>query len=1103
MEFRVLGPISVADGGRELPLGGRKQRGLLALLLLSANQRVSRGQLIDGLWGERAPASAEHTLDDYVSRLRKIVGPDRVVRTERGYLLRVDDGELDLAVAERRAREGRELLGANEPAAALTALRDALALWRGPALADVLDEPFAAFEASRLRDFHLAILEDRFDAELESGGGAVLVGELETLVRDEPFRERLLAALMLALYRAGRQTAALEVYRSAKRSFAAELGIEPGPHLAQLERQILEHDPALGAPGRSSAAPGAYPSRRRRTAAAVTAGIALVAVAVAILFWTGGTERRLPAIPNANQLLAISAQSGRAVAMHPLPGQPASVALAAGSLWISDTTANELLRASSDGAVTDRIPLPAQPGDLTAGAGIVWIASTTAPRVVGVDPGTDRVIRVISLGSRASAIAFAGGALWIGDAADRTVLRVNPYSAQVVQTVALDGAPSAITSGAGMIWVAGYDSGTVSEIDGTTNKVVATLHVGQGPTALAYGNGLLWVANELDGTVSCVAVASGATVATLPAGGAPNALVLSGPSLWVGDEFAGTVTRVDVARRVVASTTVVGGDAIAFARSTEARRGQPTFWLATRRRLEQRGGNLILLTTRRFFGIDPQVEVNEAPPAEFLGLTTDGLVAYDHTDGPDGLRLVPDLARAIPTPADGGRTYTFVLRSNIRYSTGRTVKAGDFARAFDRLFRVRSPDAGFFAGLVGASGCLARPADCRLRGGVSADNSARTVTLRLTASDPDFILKLALGVIVPIPPGTPMNVAARQPIPGPGPYKLSRITRREIVFVRNPQFREWSHAAQPDGHPDEITWRFGSSPEQEAAAVIDGHADWTDDLPANLSAIAEHHPGNLHSNTSPTLFFLQINTHNRPFNDPRVRRALNYAIDRAAVLRMYGGTAANTPTCQTIAPGLFGHRQYCPYTADPGTNAPWVAPDPRRARLLVDASGTRGAPITIWDISDTGHAEPLIPYLTQLLGNLGYRAAVRVLTPEQFNHTTPDARQTVDLLPVTFGPDYPTPAEAYDLFLACNGAYNFNQFCNPRLDSEARRAENDKVLAPRTSALLWANIDHQLVDTAAWVPLSSQRIIDIVSSRLTNYQLSPIYNFLPANASIQ
>ena len=248
MEFVVLGPLEARIDGRTLALGGPKQRALLALLLLNANGVVSRDRLVDELWGERAPPSAQRSLDTYVYRLRMLLGADRIERRPPGYLLRVEPGELDLERFELLLEEGRVAAAAGNAATARTRLTEALALWRGRALADLENEPLASSVAGRLEERRLLAEEARIDAELELGGGTELVGELERLVAEHPFRERLVDQLMLSLYRAGRKSDALAAYQEFRRRYAAELGLEPSRELRELERRILEQDAGLAPP---------------------------------------------------------------------------------------------------------------------------------------------------------------------------------------------------------------------------------------------------------------------------------------------------------------------------------------------------------------------------------------------------------------------------------------------------------------------------------------------------------------------------------------------------------------------------------------------------------------------------------------------------------------------------------------------------------------------------------------------------------------------------------------------------------------------------------------------------------------------------------------
>ena len=247
MEYRVLGPLEALGSEGPLPLGGAKQRALLALLLLNANHVVSRERLIDELWGEEPPETAVTSVQVYVSRLRKLLPDGSLVTRPPGYVLEVEPENVDLIRFERLVKEGRAALAAGDPVHAADTIREAIGLWRGPALAEFAAEPFAQIEGGRLEDLRLAALEERIDADLQLGRHGELTGELEVLITSHPHRERLRAQLMLALYRAGRQSEALDVYRDL-RATLDELGIEPGESLQRLERQILNHDPEIDAP---------------------------------------------------------------------------------------------------------------------------------------------------------------------------------------------------------------------------------------------------------------------------------------------------------------------------------------------------------------------------------------------------------------------------------------------------------------------------------------------------------------------------------------------------------------------------------------------------------------------------------------------------------------------------------------------------------------------------------------------------------------------------------------------------------------------------------------------------------------------------------------
>jgi len=241
MEFRLLGPLEARSGRKRLRLGGPKQRGVLALLLLNANEVVSVDRLVDDLWGERPPKTAEAYVQNCISRLRAVLGHDRIETEPPGYRLRVEPNALDTFRFERALELAAEL----EPSARAAALSEALALWRGPPLADLAFESFAQTEIARLDELRLAVLERRLEAELELGRHHDVLAEVEALAMRHPARERLRYLQMLALYRSGRQRDALRVYQEARLELVEQFGLEPGDDLRALERMIIAHDPAL------------------------------------------------------------------------------------------------------------------------------------------------------------------------------------------------------------------------------------------------------------------------------------------------------------------------------------------------------------------------------------------------------------------------------------------------------------------------------------------------------------------------------------------------------------------------------------------------------------------------------------------------------------------------------------------------------------------------------------------------------------------------------------------------------------------------------------------------------------------------------------------
>ena len=579
------------------------------------------------------------------------------------------------------------------------------------------------------------------------------------------------------------------------------------------------------------------------------------------------------------------------------------------------------LVSASDGAVQATVPLQAPPADVAAGAGSVWVAEPGAGLVARIDPVRRAVEATIPVGTRPTRVVAAGGQVWVLDPTDRTLARIDPQTDTVAQTIApasqpsdillsagpcgspagatggscgstpapaapesvvrTGGNPSGLAAADGAVWVATDGSGLLARIDARTGQVTSRIRISDAPAAVVAGASGLWVLSPLDATVSRVDPRRHAVTATIALGGQPAALAEAGGSIWIGDRADGTLLRLAPGNDVV-TRFGLGGRVSALA----AARGG--LWAAIDTAgASHRGGTLTTIDTADgpVTTIDPAAATAEdLPPPQLLGLTNDGLVTLNHVAGPEGTRLVPDLALALPAPTDGGRTYTFRLRPGIRYSTGALVRPRDVTRSFERLFQLGGAGAPYYQAISGAATCRKAPAGCDLSRGIVADDRAGTVTFHLTQPDPDFLPKLTLA-FADVLPATVPGRQARAPLPATGPYMISRyIPGRELLMVRNQRFREWSAAAQPAGDPDRILIRLGLSGARAAAAVAGGRSDFLPSIGQFPTGAAyfRHYRSQLRINPQLITAFLFLNVNAPPFTDLRVRQAVNLALDRDA-----------------------------------------------------------------------------------------------------------------------------------------------------------------------------------------------------------------------------
>ena len=563
LHFRLLGPLEAERGGIRLELGPRKQRAVLALLLLEANRVVPTERLIDELWGDAPPETARSALQVYVAGLRKALGEDGAsLRTQApGYVLDLEPGALDLDAFTALRAEARD---APEPARAADALHEALALWRGAPLAELDGAPFGTAARAQLEEQRLGALEDRIDADLALGRHAELIHELDALVAEHPYRERFRAQQMLALYRSGRQADALAAYRSARETFVEGLGIEPGTELKALERRMLDQDPALAAPARPRTAVEAK-QRGRRVPIAAAAVAVLVGLAVTAVVLLRDEPAGITVEPN--WVAVIDPKTNDVVDAVPAGTEPGAIASGGGAIWVGNAgnvDGKSVTRINPRSRkVVDTIALDATPTGVAFGHGYLWVAHGLTGQVTRIDPAFygKQTIDDVAKTRFASAGAIAAGhdAVWavFGDA---TLARIDPKSSTFDRTDA-GVRPTAVVEGGGWLWVVSSGNKTVYRFSPDT-FLAGPLHrfsVGRGSTGIAYGRGAVWVTSSGDDFVTRGDPdTSGVSTRQIEVGDRPEGVAVGAGAVWVANAGAGTVSRIDPATTKVVNTIEVG-----------------------------------------------------------------------------------------------------------------------------------------------------------------------------------------------------------------------------------------------------------------------------------------------------------------------------------------------------------------------------------------------------------------------------------------------------------------------------------------------------------------------------------------------------------------
>jgi YVTN family beta-propeller protein len=1125
LSLRMLGPLTVERSGEPVPLGGRQQRAVLAFLLTRGGTPAGVSVLADALWGERAPVGSAQTVQTYVSHLRDALEPgrdktarSRYIRTERnGYRLVLDGDRVDAVEFEARVAHGLSFLERADFEAGKAALTAGLGLWRGEVLADLADYGFVPAVAARYAELRAAATEALIDARLGLGEHQSLIPELDALIAVDPLRERLHGQRMLALYRAGRQSDALAGYRRLHALLDEELGIEPGRPIQQLHASILTQDPALDwhppGPVREAAATGAPPARRRRRVVWATAITALlVAVTITTMVVRTAARSTLAALPENG--IGVLHRDGTMTDGLRTGLVPEAIAYGAGSLWVANRADKTVVRVDPrHHRIVQTIPVPGAPTALTVTGRDVWVAIFTADSVSRINADNNQVVRTIPVGSRPAAIVGDEAGVWVANSGDSTIQRVDPVTGYPDPVIEVGNGPDGLALDGRTIWVANAGDNTVTHLDTTTGREAsAGVRVGSGPRGILVAGGEVWVANSLSKSVSRIDPVTD-NVTTVPVGDGPAALAATTSTIWVANEFDGTVARIDARTGLPRGRPFsVGASPLAMTSAADK------LWVAAGAFAGSShvGGTLTIVTPLMpgdIEGIDPSgVYLIDTIEAERL--VYDGLVALRNVGALSGSTLVPDLAEAIPAPTDNGLTYTFTLRKGIRYSDGTTVKASDFVLGLHRALIAKYGNPSYYWKVKGAENCTKQPKRCDLAQGITYDDSVGVVTFHLTEPDPDLPYKLAYFVF-PMPPGTPLT-EARTPIPGTGPYKIEGYRERGSVrgraalkltkgyrkaagfdLVRNTYFAQWSYAAQQRGFVDRIHYQRNKIAtgeklvEQDSADLVQLTATPGDTLPRGLlDSVHDRFPTRLDVQEEPTTDWVVLNTRLPPFDKPKARQAVNYAVDRLRWVRRYGDKlVTSVPTCQILPRNFPGYRPYCPYTFNPG-NGEYHGPDLAKARRLVKESRTKGMHVTVQGFADpSSHVTTL--FLKSVLAHIGYNADIREYDPKPENVAH---FRTAQVSQNGWGADFPLPSNFYynghDCASTAAGGLGSATACDPALDALAKKAVALEASNPSGAIRLWTRIDHELVDLSFVVPLSNDVVPTLVSKRVGNYQSS-------------
>jgi YVTN family beta-propeller protein len=851
--------------------------------------------------------------------------------------------------------------------------------------------------------------------------------------------------------------------------------------------------------------------KRRRTIIAAVAALALLAGAVAYKTVSG---RGLSSVP-ADSVAVIDAGSLTVTSAVKVGARPVGVATARDGVWVTNSFDRSVSFVSSDGrSVETTGGLGASPTSAAISPNLVWITNADGKTISRVSPQTGQEVgERIQGGNGLTDIAYGAGAVWVTNSVDGTVWRIDPKTGIRSHSVNVGPALRGIAVTDRAVWVTSEMAQTVSKIDVRSPAVVSVVAVGRGPRAVAVGAGAVWVANGFDATVSRIDPDTGRVAATIPVGNGPRAIAIARGKVFVANERDATVSVIDPgSNRVIKDLSLRSAP---MGMSADGDR----VWVSVRGGSERyRGGTLRFGTS-----INQLAEFNQGHPAisfdppfaypQFAIAVTpalfDGLVAYKQLGGVEGAEVVPNLAEDLRPPTDNGATHSFTLRPGLKFSDGSAVKASDVRASIERIYRVE-PDNNLSATLMriikGTEKCSQKA--CDLSSGIEIDDAARTIVFHLRTPLSDFPFLLSLPGASIVPAKTPLRALFLGPVPGTGPYRVTStkgdpVKAGEATLERNPHFRPRG-LGQPGGYADRIIVSWGGTPTTHVEAVKAGREDFTidagePDIP--VKQLATEVPAQLHLFDIPSIFYAVLNPEVPPFNSLKARQALNFAVDRRAIVKAFEEFFPATETCQVLAKNMIGYLPNCPYTISPSSSGQWNGPDIATAKRLVAESGTAGTAVTVW-LSPFGPWRPKVAQIiADTLRKIGYQATVRPFDGDIVGAQL-TGRPALQVTLEGWVTDYPSAGSYFVPLLTCpeliekitgdrDQTFNLARFCSKEVDAKVEQALAGQRTDVAEAGAFWAEVDRSVIRLAPWVPLATGRFPILVSSRVGNVLMNP------------